>query len=91
MLCVAWTALSLLLFGVAQIHFAGDVKGMVIFNQLSVAPLGIVLAIFRLESLFDHPWLNNYIAGLIGSLATIYVVCWSLVIVASYEAVRMPE
>lgn len=92
MLCAAWTALSLVLFGVAKFHFAGDIKGTVIFQQLSVAPLGIVLAICRLDSLFiDHPWLNSYLVGLLGSLLTIYVVCWALVIVASYEAARMPE
>jgi hypothetical protein len=72
-LCGIYVAFAGLLLVVS--YFSGDQKGTFLFAQLSTFPVGMIVSIFRLDSLvIENPWLNNVYVFFVLNLVILYPV-----------------
>lgn len=84
-----YTVMAAGLFAVAHFSFADDapaqvLKGRVIFEQLAVAPAGVVLTHTGLiDPLMKAcPWMNNFYVFFAMSLLVMYLIGWGLNLIA---------
>jgi hypothetical protein len=71
--CGIYVALAGLLLVLS--YFSRDPKGTFLIAQLSTFPLGMIVAIFRLDSVvIENPWLNNVYVFFVLNLVFLYPV-----------------
>ncbi|SEI19397.1 hypothetical protein [Tardiphaga sp. OK245] len=90
-LCGLYSALAVPLLALAV--FERDIKSAVVLQQVALIPFTMIATIPRIyQFIVDRTWLNNMYVGFAISLSIVYVaayiVCWSLIFVVSFVAVR---
>jgi uncharacterized YccA/Bax inhibitor family protein len=73
-----YTAISLALFAVAYLAFAGNVAGQAILGQLAVAPAMMLLTYTGLINplVKTCPWMNSFYVFFAMSLIVTYAIGW---------------
>jgi hypothetical protein len=76
--CGIYAAYSLSMFAIGYFQFPNNLKGGWFFNQLAIAPSGMLLTYTGLIGplMGAFPWMNNLYFGFALSLAIMYLIGW---------------